>query len=55
MKESYWKYENGTYRGRVKKYHGAIVESIPCAEVRTNKLKALEDAQKLLAKLKRGG
>lgn len=55
MRPSFWKYENNTYRGRVLRYHGHIVESVPCKEVRKNMLKAYCDAKKLMKKLKKCG
>lgn len=53
MRASFWKYENDTFRGKVIKYHGHRIEEITCDEVRRNKLRAIEDAEKLIAKLKK--
>ena len=58
MKIGTWTYENSDrqvvwYRGYVTVYHGRSTEDIPCPEVRKNKLKARDDARKLLAELRK--
>lgn len=58
MKASYWQYEDTekqsvVFRGRVFIYHGQRVETVPCSEVRRSKGRALLDAQKLMAELKK--
>lgn len=57
MKPAVWEYENPDkqtvhFRGYVKEYQGSTVIRHPCPEVRGNKWKAKEDAEKLLKKLK---
>jgi len=57
MKSSVWQYEDPVkqtvhFRGYVKTYKEATVINHPCTEVRGNKWKALEDAEKLKKKLK---
>lgn len=51
MKPSVWKYDNDTYRGRVIIYDGHFIEQVHCDKVRKNRLKALEDARKLMKKI----
>jgi hypothetical protein len=41
------------FRGYVKEYKGATVITHSCTEVRQNKFVALEDAKKLIKKLKK--
>lgn len=46
-------YSYGDYfRGYVKTYHGAVMKAVNCKQVRKNRLLALEDAKKLLKKLR---
>lgn len=52
MTPSVWTYDNDTYRGYVKTYSRNVVTKIPCDIVRRNRLKALEDAKKLIRKLR---
>lgn len=52
MTPSVWTYPNDTYRGYVKKYSRNVVTKIPCDIVRNNRLKAIEDAKKLIKKLR---
>lgn len=52
MTPSVWTYPNDHYRGHVRVYDKNVVTRIPCDVVRTNRLKALEDAKKLVKKLK---
>ncbi len=40
------------FRGYVKEYKGATVITHSCSDVRQNKWKALDDAKKLIKKLK---
>lgn len=42
------------FRGAVKIYEGSTVRFETCTEVRVNKLKALEDAKKLMKTLSTG-
>lgn len=41
------------FRGYVKEYKGATVITHSCEEVRQNKYKAMDDAKKLVIKLKK--
>ena len=58
MKPGVFTYENSDkqtvwYRGYVKRYTGVTVEEIPCSEVRKNRIKAMEDAKRLIRELKK--
>lgn len=58
MKPAVWQYEDSEkqmvhFRGYVKTYQGATLTRHPCAEVRKNKWQAMEDAKKLLLKLRK--
>lgn len=57
MKPSVYQYEDPEkqtvyFRGYVKEYKGATVITHSCTEVWKNKYKALEDAKKLIKKMK---
>ena len=52
MKPKTWSYPNDTFRGYVVVYDGRSTAEVHCKEVRVNRLKATEDAKKLLKKLK---
>lgn len=59
MKPSYWQYENPEkqtvhFRGKVLQYDGTKIVTVhSCEKVHTSKFKALEDAKKLIKKLKK--
>lgn len=58
MRPKVFTYENADnqtvwYRGYAQKIVGRTIEEIPCTEVRKNKMKAMDDAKKLIAKLKK--
>lgn len=52
MKPHTYNYSHQAYRGWVSTYQGATMTAVNCNVVRTNRLKALEDAKKLLHKLR---
>jgi hypothetical protein len=48
-----WRYENDMYRGFVRVYHGQFFEERHCAMVRNTRLKSLNDAKRLISKIRR--
>jgi hypothetical protein len=53
MTPSVWSYDNDTFRGYVKTYSRNVVTNVPCKIVRKNRLKAMEDAKKLIPRLRK--
>lgn len=57
MRPKFYTYEDPVkqvvhYRGYTNTYQGATIASVTCKEVRKNRFQAVEDAKKLIKKLK---
>lgn len=52
MKPDAYNYPNDTFRGFVQTYQGNVMTPVLCDVVRKNRLKAREDAEKMIKKLR---